>query len=126
MKIVLVTGTRDHNYFDHNSVGDIVREARPDLVIHGDCPTGIDAIVKEFCLNLGITQIPMPAMWNEFGRKAGFIRNSDMASTFKNLQHYGHELVCLGFPKGNSHSGTRHCMSEAEKYGWQVFNCGDE
>lgn len=126
MRIVLVTGTRDDEYFDKSSVQMILRDVKPDLVIHGDCSTGIDSIVKAQCEHDGTTDIPMPAMWSKYGKQAGPLRNSDMASIFKNLQYYGHELICLAFPKGTDWSGTRHCMGEAEKYGWEVINAGDQ
>lgn len=119
MKIVLVTGTRD-DCFDPFEVNDIVGDERPELIIHGDCPTGIDAHVKQWAIDSGIPQIPMPAQWHKFGKKAGFLRNEDMCHTFKMLGHYGHELICLGFPKGTDWSGTRHCMSRAEHYGFKV------
>lgn len=126
MRIVLVTGTRDDDYFDRSSVQSTLMEIKPDLVVHGDCPTGVDSIIKAQCHHAGIPQIPMPAQWDQFGKRGGFLRNEDMASTVKMFGHYGHELICLGFPKGTEWSGTRHCMSRAEHYGFQVFNCGDE
>lgn len=119
MKIVLVTGTRE-DCFDVSRIQSILMQNNPDLVVHGDCPTGIDAAIKRQCTHMGIPQIPMPAQWDKFGRKAGPMRNEDMCHTFKMFGHYGHELVCLGFPKGTDWSGTRHCMSRAEHYGFEV------
>jgi hypothetical protein len=121
-----VTGTRDDNYFEDGDVQFALKEIKPDLVINGACPTGVDRMMLDQAGFMGVPTITMPAMWNEFGKRAGFIRNGDMARMFKDLQHYGHELICLAFPKGSDWSGTRHCMSEAEKYGWKIMNCGDQ
>lgn len=116
MKIVLVTGTRSElSQNEKNCIEDAVFSERPDLIIHGDCPTGVDFWAEILCEIHGWPQIPMPARWRDLGKKAGFIRNNEMVSVCEILFLHGHELVCLGFPRGLEWSGTRHCMQAAAK-----------
>ena len=126
VKIVLVTGTRDNNYFEPVSVYQALSDSKPDLIVHGDCPTGIDALAKAYADGYNIAQIPMPARWDELGKRAGPDRNYDMCKLISHLMVYGHTAVCLAFPKGTNYSGTRNCMSSAEKWQIEVINCGDE
>lgn len=50
----------------------------PVTVIHGDCPDGADAIADAVGKKLGARVVPVPANWNRFGKRAGFIRNQKM------------------------------------------------
>lgn len=73
-------------------------------IIVGDCPTGVDVLVKRFCQANAIQHRVYVADWQRFGSKAGLIRNQAMVDTEPTL--------CLGFPYGTS-AGTRHCMDRA-------------
>lgn len=122
MKIAVVTGSRKE--LTKESVDIILNalsEHDPDLIIHGDCSTGVDAFVKETCRFWGPVQIPMSALWTEFGKRAGPIRNADMAEILKIFRIYGHETICIGFPLGDEWSGTRHCMRVCENLGARVY-----
>lgn len=130
MKIVLVTGTRETILASKNSslVVNALKEQDPDFVIHGACPTGIDRLVSDICFSNLVPQIPMPAKWEEYKnskildrRQAGPDRNYDMCKVAAKLKFYGHDVICLAFPKGESWSGTRNCMSSAEKWGIEVI-----
>lgn len=128
MKIVLVTGTRSElSQNEKNCIEDAVFSERPDLIIHGDCPTGVDFWTNVLCELHEWFQIPMPARWDFYDnslclerRQAGPDRNYDMCKVVAMLVAYGHEAVCLAFPRGIEWSGTRNCMSSAEKWGIPV------
>lgn len=55
-------------------------------VIHGDCPTGVDATIKKLVLegtlakqsNYHWVQVPFPANWLKYKRGGGPIRNRQM------------------------------------------------
>jgi len=55
-------------------------ELYPDLlIVHGDCPTGADAIAQEVCELLKIPTERHPADWAHYGRAAGPRRNAQVA-----------------------------------------------
>lgn len=68
---------------------------------------GADQLGKDWALEMGINWKTMPAKWNEHGREAGFIRNTEMAE-------YADGLVA--FWDGKSR-GTKHMILEARRLG---------
>jgi hypothetical protein len=117
---VLVTGSRDWNWPAVIEV-DVTRlwwyahrAGRRLLLVHGDCPTGADRIVRDFveahprAVAAGqIAQEPYPADWST-GKSAGPHRNRHMVSLGADL--------CLAYPRGES-GGTRGCAGYAWKAG---------
>lgn len=115
LKAVLVTGSRD--WGDSFAVHDALDQAQPDLVIHGDCATGADADAAHW----SDTAIPMPAPWDDHGRKAGPLRNSKMVEVLKALRFCGYKCEVHAFPMGES-PGTRGCMAIAKEAGFTVYD----
>lgn len=81
------------------------------VIVHGDCPTGADAMAQEFAEAYNIQFERYPADWTKHGRAAGPIRNKVMVDK-------GADIV-LAFPKGKS-AGTRGCMKLAQEAGLAV------
>lgn len=107
MKIVLVTGTRSElSQQEMHFVQSALINEKPDLVVHGDCPTGVDKAIDDQAHFMGIPVIPMPARWNYY----------DMCKVVAMLVTYGHEAVCLAFLRETKWSGIRNCMQAAEKW----------
>ena len=91
----------------------------PDCVIvHGDCPTGADAIAKKFCHEWGWTEEPHPANWSKYRKGAGPVRNTEMVEA-------GPYEVCLAFPLEGG-SGSQDCMTKAKNAGIHILNFGDD
>lgn len=80
------------------------------VVVHGDCPTGADAIADEWCKRNGVACEPFPADWNA-GRGGGPRRNQAMVDAGADL--------CLAFPGGR---GTADCIRRARAAGIPVWN----
>jgi hypothetical protein len=112
---LLVTGSR------HWTDEDRIRRALdlfrlPLVVVHGDCATGADAIVKRWAIETdGAEEEPHPADWTA-GRKAGPDRNQMMVDL-------GGYFACLAFPMPGSR-GTYDCIRRAEAAGIPVINRG--
>ncbi|MEV0584072.1 SLOG family protein [Nonomuraea sp. NPDC050310] len=135
---ILVTGSR--TWSDEKTIDQALREAIPEptsplaevVVVHGDCPTGADALANEWCVenawwmeHVGMTLIveSHPAEWNRYGKAAGFRRNAEMVALGAD--------ICLAFisrcngrfcqrtPHG-SHGAT-HTADLAEKAGIRVI-----
>lgn len=122
MKLI-VTGSRDWEKEDH--IWDTLRVFADDALdkgeevtlIHGDCPTGADAIADFVAQEIGFEVIRYPADWSK-GKKAGPERNRRMIDENLDADYV------LAFPLGESR-GTRHCMGYAERQGLQVINLGE-
>ena len=119
---ILVTGSRD--WSDSMSLSKaLALEVVPAIekgldvvVIHGDCPTGADAITQEVCDANNVPTERHPADWATYGRSAGPVRNKYMVDLGAD--------VCLAFPLLNSR-GTLNCMRLAEQAGIPVHNFGE-
>ncbi len=74
------------------------------VIVHGDCPTGVDAYAAQWAFVRGYTVERHPA--KDFGRwpGSGPQRNSHMVSLGADL--------CLGFP-GPGSKGTWDCLRKA-------------
>ena len=119
---VLVTGSRNWKYqpvIEAAFLNQVVSK-HPDsvTVIHGDCPTGADALADKIARDLHFDVIKYPANWSKYGKWAGPKRNIEMVEN-------EHPDICLAFPLGVS-KGTRHCMKVAKEAGIPVINYGDE
>lgn len=78
----------------------------PDFVVCG-MARGADLAGRAWALRLGIGVIEMPANWEKWGRRAGYLRNVEMAE----VGHAG-----LGFWDGKS-AGTAHMTNILKQKG---------
>jgi hypothetical protein len=110
---VLVTGSRE--FTDYDMLAEVLAAElaeHPDMiVVHGDCPSGLDALAKRWCVENGVAQEPHPADWRRLGKSAGFRRNTFMAGLGARR--------CHAFPLPGSR-GTLHCMKVAKRAGIPV------
>jgi hypothetical protein len=87
---ILVTGSRDWPHW--NTVNRALLEyawEQDIVIVHGDCPTGADAMAQRFCdYQLGGRSERYPADWS-LGRRAGPERNRKMVDLGAD--------VCLAF-----------------------------
>lgn len=116
MRRVLVTGSR--NWSDEETLSGALNEQvrrndwEPILVVHGDCPTGADALAARWARSTWLSKCePHPADWS-IGKKAGPLRNQQMVDLGAD--------VCLAFPLPQSR-GTYDCMRRAEAAGIPVI-----
>lgn len=86
-------------------------------VMHGACPTGVDAWVEEICVDAGIKVKGYPADWDTLGNAAGPERNKRMVTLLVTWLSAGHTAQVVAFPGGR---GTKNCASVAEKAGLDV------
>lgn len=92
---ILVTGSRDWDdekcIFEALSKPDVYPTV--DILIHGAC-RGADDIAARIWRGLGGKEISMPADWSKHGKRAGFIRNSEMVALKPD--------ICAAFIKNKS------------------------
>jgi hypothetical protein len=110
---VLVTGSRD--WAPVALVESILtrlqaRHGERLLIVHGDCPSGVDAVFRRACEAMGIGEQRYPAAWEIQGKAAGPIRNTAMVRAGAD--------VCLAFSQDIRKSrGTRDCAGKAIRVG---------
>lgn len=108
--ICVFTGGRD--YENRMKVKEVIDALNPSKVFVGDCPSGADLFVKEYCMHAGIPHEVVEAEWARLGRAAGPIRNGVM------LKKAPYEAIVVAFSGGK---GTRDCMKQALEQGRTVF-----
>lgn len=92
---ILITGSRD--WTNWSLIWDILnRQAKINCtLVHGACPKGADKMVDEWAgCQPDITVERYPAKWDEYGKRAGFVRNVQMVQLGAD--------VCLAFIKDSS------------------------
>ena len=122
MTRVLVTGSRD--WPDETTIRQALAEvwvrdpdfanAQPCAVptlVHGDCPTGADAIADSIARELGWHVEKYPADWEHLHKAAGPVRNQQMVDAGAD--------ACLAFLMPHSR-GTVDCARRAERAGIPV------
>lgn len=105
---VLVTGSR--NWTDYNklvsTLNRLTRYTTDTIVIvHGDCPTGADALADVWARENGYKVEKHPANWAKYGRSAGPKRNQKMVDLGAS--------ICVAFPLPDSR-GTLDCIKRAK------------
>lgn len=109
MKLI-IAGSRDFNDYNYltkvmNKCGFEVQE-----VVCG-MARGADLLGKQWADEQGITVKEFPADWNSYGRRAGYIRNEQMA-------YYATDAII--FWDGKS-TGSKHMIGIARKVGLNVY-----
>lgn len=124
---VLITGGRDFEdrALVYQEIDRRIVEHRRITIVHGDCPTGADFFARERAqdhIRAGMRQgeawvrhEAYPALWDEFDKAAGPIRNKYMTQLEAD--------ECLAFPTARSR-GTVSCMDLAWAAGIPVVNYG--
>lgn len=106
---IVVTGGRDFLY--PQFVKYILDSLNPTYVFVGDCPTGVDKIVSDWCNDNKVDHKIFVADWDKFGKHAGPLRNREM------LEH-ADDAVVVAFPGGR---GTENCAKTAKELGMIIL-----
>lgn len=88
----------------------------PVCVVSGHC-RGADILGERYAREHGLELAVFPAEWNRFGRRAGFIRNTQMAEF---ASEEGSEGALIAFWDGESR-GTKMMIGIAEKKGIDTY-----
>ncbi len=107
MKIAIV-GSRDFRNFD--MVNTYVNSLPDDTVIVSGGARGVDTCAEIAAKKRGLRTIIHPADWNKHGKKAGFLRNSDIVNDADKV---------VAFWDGKSR-GTKHSIDLANIRGKQL------
>lgn len=107
---VIIAGSRTINSYE--SVCQAIRNSQFDIteVVSGTA-RGVDQMGERWAAENNIPVKRFPANWNEYGKKAGYLRNKEMAE-------YAQSAIILWDCESK---GTRHMIQLARRYGLTVF-----
>lgn len=105
---VIVSGGR--HYDDEQFLFEALDRVRPRHIVHGNA-SGADSLAGRWAEARGVPQTRYPAQWKRYGKKAGPLRNNQMATD-------GADLL-VAFPGG---AGTADMVSAAWAYGIRVLD----
>ncbi len=75
-----------------------------EAIIHGNA-TGADILAQEWCIKNDVVDYPFPAKWDDYGKAAGPLRNTDML-------YEGKPHIVIAFPGGR---GTADMVAKAKR-----------
>jgi hypothetical protein len=114
---ILICGGRDYTDLDriYRALNRLEERLNFDLtVIHGDCPTGVDAAADVWALWAGYERVKFPVTreeWGRLGLRAGPLRNQRMIDE-------GHPDAVVAFPGAR---GTADMVRRARAAGLPVW-----
>lgn len=112
---VIIAGSRTFN--DYNKVVKAACEylnPNDDITIISGAAKGADTLGELFADRNGLYLVKMPAKWDLYGKRAGYLRNEEMA----NYAAEGRGIL-LAFWNGKS-PGTKHMIQIAKEKGLEV------
>lgn len=100
-----------------NQTGSPVIQKELVTIISGGAK-GADLLGEQFANEFHLTLKQFPANWDRYGRRAGYMRNVDMANyaSEKDNETYG---ILIAFWDGQS-KGTKHMIDTAKKAGLDI------
>jgi len=111
---VIIAGSRDFNneLLLYQTCDILLENKRKDssIVIISGTARGADQLGEKYALSRGFQLIKKPADWDRYGKKAGYLRNIEMAKMADAL---------IAFWDGNSR-GTKMMIEEANRRNLQV------
>lgn len=121
---VIIAGSRDFDDFSKlmNSCIDILHEISEQndnldkIRIVSGTARGADLLGEQYAKVAGYEVSRFPADWDGLGKRAGYVRNAEMAKYAMADGNYG---VLIAFWDGKS-KGTKHMIDLAEKNGLEV------
>ena len=119
MKVV-IAGSRDFNDYEYmkqmldQQIYDLAEKLNlldEGVEIISGGARGADKLGEKYSKDRGYGLKIFPADWNKYGKRAGYLRNKQMAQ---------YADVCICFWDGRS-KGTKHMIDLANKYGLKVI-----
>ena len=117
---VIIAGSRE--MADYEAAKKVISEVfseigggAPVRIVSGHC-RGADILGERYAREHGLELAVFPAEWNRYGRRAGFIRNTQMAEF---ASEEGVEGALIAFWDGQSR-GTKMMIGIAEKKGLSI------
>lgn len=112
-KRVAIVGSRDFQNLD--VVREYVREQSRDTIIISGGARGVDTVAIEEATRLGLLCEVYPADWEQYGKKAGMIRNQQIVDA-------ADEIIAFWDERSR---GTKHTIQRAQRMGKPIVIISD-
>lgn len=109
-KIAIVGSRSFKNYQAVKSVLDCIRSTKNISIVSGGA-RGADFLGKRYAIEHELEYMEFPAMWDVYGKRAGFMRNTDIVN-------YSDEVIAFWDQKSR---GTKDTIEKAKKCGKKLF-----
>lgn len=110
MKVIVAGGRNFNDYELLCSKLENILKNQTDITIISGKARGADALGERYAQEQGYKLEAHPADWDQYGKRAGYIRNEEMAKVADAL---------VAFWDGNSR-GTLHMINIAKRYGLKI------
>lgn len=110
MKVIIAGGRDFKDYNRLKEVCDKILSNQNDIEIVSGTAGGADTLGERYAQEKGYEVKKFPAKWDEYGKKAGYLRNQEMGDYADGL---------IAFWDGQS-KGTKHMIDIANKNGLKV------
>lgn len=131
MRVIIAGGREFNNYqlvenecnrifkelSDEGFVSSLINESQKEIEIVSGGARGADRLGEEFAKDYDLKIKRFPANWDLYGKRAGYMRNADMAIYAKQDEKIG---VLIAFWDEKS-KGTNHMIELGNKQGLRVF-----
>ena len=116
---IIIAGSRSFNNYEtlKDRVTKFLYTKPDDRVIISGGAKGADALGERYAQEYHIPVKRFPANWDTYGKKAGILRNIEMA---KYATDDNAEGILIAFWDGVSH-GTGHMLRIADDYGMEIY-----
>lgn len=122
---IIIAGSRNFN--DFTLLEKSVEKIRQDIIaeksksisrvcIVSGTARGADRLGELYAQKAGLHTYKFPADWDNLGKRAGYVRNEEMAKFAIKDGNYG---ILISFWDGES-KGTKHMIDLAQKHGLEV------
>jgi hypothetical protein len=112
-KVTIIAGPRD--YFKYESLLEAIDRIDWEIIkVVSGSARGVDSLGERWARENGIFVKQFPADWNKYGKKAGYIRNKEMAD-------YADALLALYDHDMKRSPGTTNMIHVAKKEGLLVY-----
>lgn len=105
MRVIIAGGRNFNDYEFLKTKCNHILQNQDEVIIISGGAKGADALGERYAKERGYTLESFPAKWGEYGKKAGMIRNTEMADNSDSL---------IAFWDGKS-KGTKHMIDTATK-----------
>ena len=104
---VIIAGGRDFSDYDLLKVkmNRILSNITVEIVVISGTARGADSLGEKYATEMGYKLEQYPANWNKYGKRAGYLRNKQMADV-------AHACVCFWDSKSK---GTKHMIDLANE-----------
>ena len=109
MRLIVAGGREFTNFYVARKTicGVLLHTSFDDVVVVNGGARGADTMGKKFADTYDIRSKLFPANWDKFGKRAGYMRNEQMAE-------YGTHLIAFWDEKSK---GTKHMIKRAQAWG---------